>query len=138
MNIDKGWRSSVQAELLRRAQEDNMKSVEVVKELVEAQFKDFAQPIEELTDIIADNDQIRYKAYDRALDVNYASDVITFYRVKFSSNGEQKERKFFAEISTNDDGIFVVYDNDREEYINEAYIERILKEAFFIGISLRV
>lgn len=137
MLLDVNWRTSVQNYLLERAQEDSMKMPVKVKELVDTQFNEFSEPIKELTEIIQGDGFYRYKAYDRAMDVEYSDNKIVFSRVMFSAEGKETDKENFIEL--NHDGRVFVHsiEGRQDEYINKAKIENIIKKCFELGIALR-
>lgn len=138
MLLDTSWRSRIQDNLVQRAQEDSMKTPEKVKELIDIQFAEFVEPIKELMEITENNDFYRYKAYDRAMDVEFSNNKIVFSRVMFSACGKEITKEYVAELNHNG-SVFVqvIGKGQPDEYINTAKIEKIIKNCFSLGIGLR-
>lgn len=78
-----------------------MNTLEKVNELIDKQLKELSKPFRELTEIIANDRFNRYKAYDRAMDVDCLEHKIIFYRVKFLSGGREVEKEKLSALGHN-------------------------------------
>ncbi|WP_113671184.1 hypothetical protein [Vallitalea guaymasensis] len=138
MLLDTSWRKGVQDRLLERAQEDSMKTPQDVKKLVNTQFNEFSEPINKFTKIIENQDFYRYKAYDRAMDVEFSNSKIIFYRVMFSAEGKEVSKEHVAEL-THNGRVFVhiIGNGQPDEYVNTPKVENIMYKCFCFGIVLR-
>ena len=138
MLLSTGWRENVQNQLLERKQEDGMNHPDKIKAIVDQQFDAFCQPIMALTSVSQEADFYRYKAYDRAMDVEYGPDKITFHQVMFSADGREIKKTATAELIFNG-SVFVhsIKDSQSNEYINTAKIESIMQQSFTLGIAVR-
>lgn len=138
MILDTNWRSSFYEAITEREQEDNMKTKDDVKKFFEAQFMEFSQPIKHLTNVY-DKDGLRYyKAYDRAIGVDFKDDIIKFYRIPLSSKGIEVEKELFKELTHNGE-VFVemIGNGQRDQFVNKSFIEIIFQKGFQAGQAVR-
>ncbi len=138
MLLSTGWRENVQNQLLERHQEDHMNTPDKIKAIFDEQFREFGEPIQELAEMTEKDGIYRYKAYDRAMDIEYAADKITIYQIMFSVDGREVKKSTSAELIFNGK-VFVhsIPETQSNDHINTAKIESLMQQCFTIGITVR-